>query len=133
MNGGKACPALSEMRACNTQSCAMPVNCQVSDWSEWSMCSKMCGGGMQFRTRTVTQQPMNGGMACPALRETRACNTQACAECMNGQMECVDAKTRRVCRMGQWVIIPCRALLQMCMNGMCVRGPRPGPEPAAAE
>ena len=78
----------------------MPVNCQVSAWSDWSMCSKTCGGGTQTRTRMVTQPPMNGGTACPALSETRACNTQACAMCKNGQMECVNSTTRRVCRGG---------------------------------
>ena len=49
--------------------CPVPVDRRVSDWSDWGECSRMCGGGAQSRTRTVTQQPMNGGDACPALME----------------------------------------------------------------
>jgi hypothetical protein len=136
MNGGMACPALRESRPCNTEPCAMPVNCEVGPWTEWSMCSKACGGGTQMRTRMVTQQPMNGGRPCPPLSETRACNTQACAECMNGQAECVNATTRRVCRGGNWTSIPCRLRTPVCMNGMCVAGPGgpgPGPQPLQTE
>lgn len=60
-----------------------PVDCVVSAWalassSPWGACS----GGTQTRaetwTRTVTQQPENGGAACPALSETRT-GSQACA------------------------------------------------------
>jgi hypothetical protein len=76
---GTPCPPpaeLTESQACNTQAC--PVDCQVSAWNAWSACSKTCGGGTQTRTRTVTQQPANGGAACPALQEQQVCNTQAC-------------------------------------------------------
>ncbi len=47
-------------------------------WSEWSACSKLCGGGTQTRTATVTQQPEFGGAACPPLTETRPCNSDPC-------------------------------------------------------
>jgi hypothetical protein len=45
------------------------VNCVVSEWSAWSTCVN----GVQTRTRTVTQQPQNGGTPCPPLTETREC------------------------------------------------------------
>jgi hypothetical protein len=76
-NGGSACPTLIETQSCNNQTCN--VDCQVSSWSDWSSCSKPCGGGQRTRTRTVTQQAQNGGRACPALQEVEACNTQQCS------------------------------------------------------
>jgi hypothetical protein len=75
-NGGNACPALTESRSCNTQAC--PVDCQVGPFSGWTTCSKDCGGGTQSRSRSVTVQPQNGGDGCPALTESRSCNTQTC-------------------------------------------------------
>jgi hypothetical protein len=46
-----------------------PVNCVVSDWSDWSECVE----GSQTRTRTVITPASNGGTACPVLSETRSC------------------------------------------------------------
>lgn len=53
-------------------------------WSEWSACSKDCGGGTQSRTCT-NPVPANGGSQClkddgstRSLTETRSCNIQAC-------------------------------------------------------
>jgi len=55
-----------------------PVDCQ-GNWSNWSNCSKTCGGGKQSRYWTTTTQPQNGGAACPSpSTETRDCNTQGC-------------------------------------------------------
>ncbi len=56
----------------------VPVNCTVSAWGEWSTCSASCGGGTQTQTRTVITPAENGGTACPALTQSRSCNTQAC-------------------------------------------------------
>ena len=72
-------PKPATVQECNTQGC--PVDCVVSDWSDWSECTATCGGGTQFRTRTVLVEPANGGAACPVLVEQRACNTQPCDEC----------------------------------------------------
>jgi hypothetical protein len=46
-----------------------PVNCVVSDWSDWSECVE----GSQTRTRTVITPASNGGTACPVLTESRSC------------------------------------------------------------
>jgi len=54
------------------------VNCAVSGWSAWGLCSKSCGGGTQIRTRRIATPARNGGAACPALSEQQSCNKQAC-------------------------------------------------------
>ncbi|MFN4253882.1 MAG: T9SS type A sorting domain-containing protein [Saprospiraceae bacterium] len=75
-NGGLPCPTLLEARACNTQPC--PVDCVVSPWGNWSTCTKICGGGIQTRTRNVVTPAANGGLPCPVLSETQPCNQQPC-------------------------------------------------------
>lgn len=57
-----------------------PVDCELSDWSDWSECSAECGGGEQTRTRSIITEPAHGGAACGALTETRACNEHLCPE-----------------------------------------------------
>lgn len=90
-NGGKPCQTpLKEDRECNTQPC--PVDCEVSEWSSWTNCSKTCGTGQQTRTRTLTKQASFGGSNCPPLLETRDCNTQACPV----------PPTRVDCQVGPW-------------------------------
>lgn len=56
----------------------VPVNCIVSEWSEWSVCDTTCGGGMQTRTRTIITPSSNNGASCPVLSESRPCNTHPC-------------------------------------------------------
>jgi hypothetical protein len=79
-NGGASCPSLIEYDTCNTQPCPTAINCQLSAWSPWSACDTSCGGGQQFRTRTILVQGSNGGIVCDStdLIETRSCNTQPC-------------------------------------------------------
>ncbi len=48
-----------------------------TEWSEWSKCSKECGGGSQEREREMKVMLM-GGYACPRLVEKKECNIQAC-------------------------------------------------------
>jgi len=74
--GGDTCPSLTEDKPCNTQAC--PVDCVVSDWSNWSECDKECGGGNSIRTRIVLTEPQNGGAVCPVLIDSQPCNTQIC-------------------------------------------------------
>lgn len=57
-----------------------PADCVASPWTEWSDCNAGCGGGQQFRTRTVTTPNDEGGAPCGPLNEERACNEQPCPD-----------------------------------------------------
>jgi hypothetical protein len=56
------------------------INCAVSQWTSYGACSVTCGGGVQYRTRSIVTFPFLLGSPCPALSESLACNTQACPE-----------------------------------------------------
>merc|ERR1719450_1236957 len=80
---GMACPPLfyeskngTAGMKCSQFHC--PINCQVSEWSDFSACSKECGGGTQGKTRSVLIKPKNGGTECDATIEERPCNTGSC-------------------------------------------------------
>merc|ERR1719163_1289096 len=45
--GGKPCTSTSESVACNPQSCEK--DCELTEWTKWSWCSKDCDGGTQKR------------------------------------------------------------------------------------
>lgn len=63
---------------CSTiQPCPEPVDCVVSAWSDWSVCS----GGTQTRTRTIITPASGGGTPCPVLEESQPCTVPtACIE-----------------------------------------------------
>lgn len=44
-----------------------------SEWSSWSTCTTLCGGGQQYRTRSCERDSCEG-----STKMTRACNTQPC-------------------------------------------------------
>ncbi len=70
--GGIPCGKLTETRDVN-------VDCVLSGWSSWGTCSKICGDGTRLRTRSILQQPKNGGNKCEAsLEETKKCNNKPC-------------------------------------------------------
>jgi Spondin-like TSP1 domain/Thrombospondin type 1 domain len=87
------CSSEEEEQPCDMPSC--PVNCVVSDFSDWSECDKLCDGGEQTRIRFIIQNSENNGTQCPkeqgnegedSLLQRRSCNTQPCpVNCVVGK------------------------------------------------
>jgi len=74
--GGKACADSEQSRSCNNFAC--PVDCAMSNFSPWTVCSRTCGGGVTVRTRVIKVPVRSGGRLCPALQQTNTCNAQPC-------------------------------------------------------
>ena len=60
-----------------TQSCTVTrkIDCQLSPWTAWSICSSGCGNGIQQRSRTVTVRPTPCGQQCGSLSGTKQCQS----------------------------------------------------------
>lgn len=63
------------------QACVTTKDCEVTEWSEWSSCSKECYDlngpkGQRTRTRHVQQFNVGGGAECPGLEESEPCSPQ---------------------------------------------------------
>lgn len=88
------CPKTERIAGCNNEPC--PKDCDMSPWSGWAACSRMCGGGEQYRTRGASQLGLYGGMACAATTETQSCNIQSCAQdCTLGEWSAWEPCSRR--------------------------------------
>ena len=48
-----------------------PMDCRLSEWTEWSVCEshQRCGLGEQTRSRYLMESSLDGGRDCPELRE----------------------------------------------------------------
>lgn len=83
--GGKACiGSWNETEPCQP---SHAIDCELSEWAEWTTCSKSCGVGWQARMRRVMQEAKFGGRPCaPAeiyneglvVRQTQPCNQESC-------------------------------------------------------
>ncbi|XP_023931784.1 uncharacterized protein LOC106153735 isoform X3 [Lingula anatina] len=78
--GGASClGSATQSEQCNTQGC--PVNGNWGTWSsDWTLCSKTCGGGVKFRVKLCNNPaPANGGAHCAGNGLYRQdCNTSPC-------------------------------------------------------
>lgn len=69
--GGKPCDALVDMRPCNNRPCGA---CEFSDWGEWGLCTKACGGGRRGRRKALSS-----GDICPSEKtDFETCGADAC-------------------------------------------------------
>mmetsp|Transcript_40498 Transcript_40498/g.128156 ORF Transcript_40498/g.128156 Transcript_40498/m.128156 type:complete len:1542 (-) Transcript_40498:50-4675(-) len=73
-NGGATCnDAVLEAKICSVSVCP-GVDCQVGDWSSWSVCDRT--HPQQYRSRSIQRSPINGGAECPSeLSEIQGCST----------------------------------------------------------
>jgi len=80
LNGGSPCSALSETETCHCEACDQP--CVLKPWSDWSLCSMLCGGGHEGRQRDIEIEATGTGECDGAMsdhrRAWRDCNTQKC-------------------------------------------------------
>ena len=58
----------------------MLVNCAWGEWSAYTGCTKTCGGGKQYRYRTILTHGESDGTACVGTDnvEEQACNSATC-------------------------------------------------------
>ncbi|CAD7968236.1 unnamed protein product [Amoebophrya sp. A25] len=74
---GMQCPnEMKRKMACPSSACA--VDCEVSDWSEWSECSAHCGPGVRHRIRHVLREAAAGGKQCPSTSDMENCVARSC-------------------------------------------------------
>merc|ERR1719247_2253533 len=57
--GGAPCGETSESKACNGQACEK--DCELTDWTTWSDCSKDCDGGTKKRQKFIKVEPLGAG------------------------------------------------------------------------
>ncbi|CAD7936457.1 unnamed protein product [Amoebophrya sp. A120] len=78
--GGKLCDdkSMSEVAPCALETCETPVDCELSEWSDWDDCSCSCNG-IHARARYVSTYPLKGGKPCDgSLKEIKSCNVDNC-------------------------------------------------------
>ncbi|XP_058252520.1 spondin-1b isoform X2 [Hemibagrus wyckioides] len=71
------CPEqLEQAEKCMMPEC--PVDCMMSEWTEWTECNKSCGKGHMIRTRMVKLEPQFGGIQCPETIQRKKCKIRKC-------------------------------------------------------
>merc|ERR1719476_510971 len=79
-HNGKPCSARKETKACNIKACEK--DCELSDWTKWTACSKDCDGGTNKRQKFVTS-PAEGAGECAGdwsrkRLQYKPCNMKRC-------------------------------------------------------
>lgn len=59
--------------------CVLPaIDCELTEWSQWSECNKSCGKGHMIRTRMIHMEPQFGGAPCPETVQRKKCRVRKC-------------------------------------------------------
>ncbi|XP_075879669.1 spondin-1a [Nelusetta ayraudi] len=87
---GDCTEELEQVEKCMLPEC--PINCAMTEWTEWSECTKSCGKGHTIRTRTVTLEPQFGGDHCSETIQRKKCKIRKCGR---GQASSDEKKRRR--------------------------------------
>jgi hypothetical protein len=78
--GGHPCGKVSETVACNNQACEK--DCELSDWTKWTTCSKDCDGGTKKRMKVITKETEGAGHCAGSWSlkrlQYKQCNMQRC-------------------------------------------------------
>jgi hypothetical protein len=78
--GGKPCSATSQTKSCNAQACEK--DCDLSDWTAWTTCSKDCDGGTMKRQKFVKHPALGTGKCADQWSmdrlEYKKCNEERC-------------------------------------------------------
>ncbi|CAD7963451.1 unnamed protein product [Amoebophrya sp. A25] len=57
------------------------IDCDLSEWGEWTTCDRSCGGGQTYREKARIRKNEFGGTPCKGfVRQTLPCNSQPCHE-----------------------------------------------------
>jgi len=89
--GGKPCGSTSQSKACNVKACEK--DCELTEWTKWSWCSKDCDGGTRKRQKFVKHAPEGAGKCAsrwsPDRLQYKKCNMKRCKVEVNKEvMQC---------------------------------------------
>ncbi|KAK2838428.1 hypothetical protein Q7C36_013242 [Tachysurus vachellii] len=73
---GQCTEQLEQAEKCMMPEC--PLDCMLSEWTEWSECNKSCGKGHMIRTRMVKLEPQFGGIPCSETVQRKKCKIRKC-------------------------------------------------------
>lgn len=113
-DGGQACDgAERDIQGCNldAEACLkdMPLDCVMGEWADWTLCSKPCDGGQQYRSRQIKSPAKNFGDPCKgSMQLSRPCGTALCP-----------GDTKIDCKWGDWG--GWSACSKTCLGGQRVR------------
>lgn len=77
---GVALQKTSEAPVNNDNGTCVAADCLTTPFTEWGTCTKTCGGGVQYRTRSVLKAPACGGAVCGHLSQLQKCKVDACGD-----------------------------------------------------